>query len=387
MKIKVDKALFIKSWSLAEKSAGASSSVNVFSAIRMNAGDENVELQATDIKTSIICRAHGVTVEEPGEVVIPLKGVTDLFKKIGSNEFTLQITDGKAVLKAGKNRYTFTTFPVSDFPKLPTSKSARLFCVIKAADLLVALDRGSLCASMADEYPQYLSSPLLEVENGTMNVVSTDNRRLALAKTAVEQSEEPTSLLLPIKGLKELEKILAMLDAEAEIKVLYDEAQAYFSTEGMEYAVRRVESKFPNYTRIIPQGHTSQVDVDRAELLSSIERVDVVVRDYVRTVMMKLTDGNCRLTGRAPEFGEAVENIACDLTGDPLLIGFNTRFFIDAVKVLDSEKVTLLFNGPDGHMEVRGKDSDQFLCLIAPLELSSEELESFDQANDGGDAI
>ena len=394
MKIIIDKATFIKSWSLTERSAGTSGSMNIFSTIRLKAFEGDVEMQATDIKTSIVCQAKGVTVVEPGEAVIPLKGVSDLFKKAGSPEFTLVIEDGRAVMTAGKSRYRFTTYPVGDFPKLPSSASAKLFCSLKISDLIRTIDRGSLCASSGDEYPQYLSSALFEIDGEGMNVVSTDKRRLALAKCEIgERGESPENLLLPMKGLKELLRILGMLDPDMTLRLLYDDSQAYFVAEGMEFAIRRVESKFPPYAKILPTSHKTRVLVDRSDLIASIERVDVVVRDYNRIIVVNFRpDGESTMSGRAPEFGEAVENVPCEVEGDPILIGFNTRFFHDAAKVLDEPVVALLFNGQEGHMLVRARDSDSFLCLIAPVEIGGEEAPSSEDiveesVESGGDVL
>ncbi|MDR3279864.1 MAG: DNA polymerase III subunit beta [Synergistaceae bacterium] len=377
MKILVNKEVFIKSWSLAERSAGTSGSMNIFSTIKMRADMEEVELQATDIKTSIICKAGGVTVLEAGDAVIPLKGVSDLFKKAGSPEFTIHIDGGHAVMTSGKSRYKFSTYPVGDFPKLPSSEGGSFFCSLPAAKLMSAVERGTLCASSGDEYPQYLSSAYFEMERGALNIVSTDKRRLALCRTEVTEGSESEPMLLPMKGLKEILRVLGMIDSSLEIKILYDESQAYFAAEGLEFAIRKVESKFPAYAKILPASHSTSVDIEKSSLLSAIERVDVVVRDYNRTVLVNLAqNGECTLTGRAREFGEAVENIPCISDGEALFIGFNTRFFYDAVKALDEPTARLLFNGQDGHMAVRSSGTDSFLCLVAPVELSKEEMET-----------
>ncbi|MDR1651544.1 MAG: DNA polymerase III subunit beta [Synergistaceae bacterium] len=380
MKILVDKEIFIKSWNLAERSAGTSGSMNIFSTIRMSAGMTDVELQATDIRTSVKCRAGGITVLDPGEAVIPLKGVSDLFKKAGASEFTLSIEDGHAVMTCGKSRYKFSTYPVGDFPKLPSAKGAEFFCSIPAPRLISAIERGTLCASSGDEYPQYLSSAYFEMENGALNVVTTDKRRLALCRSEVTEGTASEPMLLPMKGLREIQRVLAMIDQSLDIKISCDESQAYFSAEGLEFAIRKVESKFPNYARILPTSHRTAADIEKTSLVAAIERVDVVVRDYNRVVFVNLSsNGECTLTGRAQEFGEAVENIPCITEGEPVVTAFNTRFFLDAVKAIEGPAAKLLFNGNDGHMLVRSAASDLFISLVAPVELNREETAALDQ--------
>jgi DNA polymerase-3 subunit beta len=383
MKISVDKETFIKNWNIAEKNAATSGSMNIFSTVRLTADSEKVELQSTDVRTSVICRASGVTVMEPGEAVIPIKGVSDLFKKAGSSEFTLQVNDGQAVMISGKSRYKFSTYPVGDFPKLPSSSGGSFFCSVKVSDLIPVIEKGMLCATSGDEFPQYLSSAYFDMKGGILNVVSTDKRRLALCRTEITEGAENASMMLPIKGIKELLRILGMIDQSMDIKIIIDDAQAFFVAEGLEFAIRRIETKFPDYVSKLPSSHSTEAEVEKLHLLSAIERVDVVVRDYNRTVMLKLAgDGECVLSGRAQEFGEAVENIQCKMTGEPVLIGLNTRFFFDAVKAIDNSTACLFFNGREGHMMVKPKDSDNFICLVAPMDIPKEEIESLEADSD-----
>jgi DNA polymerase-3 subunit beta len=380
LKFKIDKNAFLKSWSLAEHAAGVSSSVNIFSTVYLIASDNGTELRATDLKTSIRCSVAGVEVVEPGEAVIPIKHVSDLFKKAGSSEFSLEIDDGKALMKSGKSRYRFSTYPATDFPKLPSSSEAKLFCTLKASALSESIDKGALCASSRDEFPVYISSAYFEIKDGALNIVSTDKRRLALYRTEISEAGEPsetTSVLLPYKALRDLQKILGTLESDSDIRILLDDSQAYFVADGVEFSIRKVISSFPDYTRILPTSSTTTATVCSAELLSALERVDIIVRDFNRTVLLNLqTDGDCVLSGRAPEFGEAVENIESKVEGESIRTGFNSRFFGDAVKALSSEFAELLFNGPNSHMVVRNSGSDAFVCMVAPVEMGEEESES-----------
>ena len=379
MKLAVNKKQFLGSWSLAERSTSAGGTVSILSSILIKASAESVILQATDIKTSVICRAAGVTVLEPGEAVFPIKMVSDLFKKAPGEEFTLDVDGGKVVLKAGRSKYNFSTYPVSEFPALPSSDEADVFCSIPAGELAKVLDEGTLAASAGEEFPLYLSSANLQIISSRLNIVSTDTRRLALSAAPVLDGKEGESALLPMKGIKELQRILGSLTPETEVKVLFDGAQFYFKTETLEFTVRRVESKFPPYEKILPKHSTLDVLTDRGELISALERVDVIVRDFNRMVVLDMApDSPFVLRGKAPDFGQAKEEIEAETTGDKLRIAVNSKFFLEALKVLRDPQVKLSFNGQSGHMSVRRGDGDDFLCLIAPINLSEEELKAFD---------
>lgn len=379
MKLAINKKQFLGSWSLAERSTSAGGTVSILSSILIKAAAESVILQATDIKTSVICRAAGVTVLEPGEAVFPIKMVSDLFKKAPGEEFTLDVDGGKVVLKAGRSKYNFSTYPVSEFPALPSSDEADVFCSIPAGELAKVLDEGTLAASAGEEFPLYLSSANLQIISSRLNIVSTDTRRLALSAAPVLDGKEGESALLPMKGIKELQRILGSLTPETEVKVLFDGAQFYFKTETLEFTVRRVESKFPPYEKILPKHSTLDVLTDRGELISALERVDVIVRDFNRMVVLDMApESPFVLRGKAPDFGQAKEEIEAETTGDKLRIAVNSKFFLEALKVLRDPQVKLSFNGQSGHMSVRRGDGDDFLCLIAPINLSEEELKAFD---------
>lgn len=379
MKLTVNKKQFLSSWGLAERSTSAGGTVSILSSILIKASLESVILQATDIKTSIICQAAGVTVVEPGEAVFPIKMVSDLFKKAPGEEFTLDVAGGKVVLKAGRSKYNFSTYPVNEFPVLPSSADAQLFCSLPAGELAKAIEEGTLAASSGEEFPLYLSSANLQISSSRLNIVSTDTRRLALSAVPVENEREGESSLLPMKGIKELQRILGSLTPDTDVRVLFDDAQFYFKTDTLEFTVRRVESKFPPYEKILPKNSTLDLLTDRGELISALERVDVIVRDFNRMVILDMEPGApFVLRGRAPDFGQAKEEIEAEVKGDKLRIAVNSKFFLEALKVLRDPQVRLSFNGQSGHMSVRRGDGDDFLCLIAPINLSEDELKTFD---------
>ncbi|MDO5115739.1 MAG: DNA polymerase III subunit beta [Synergistaceae bacterium] len=387
MKLTINKKLFLNSWGLTERSASSAGSVSILSSILVKADFDSVTFHATDIKTSIICRAAGVTVVEPGEAVFPVKMVSDLFKKTPGEEFSLDIKDGRVTLKAGRSKYNFSTYPVREFPALPSSDSADVFCAISAAELARALDEGTLAASSGEEFPLYLSSANLLISGEKLSVVSTDTRRLALSSAAVSGGADGQAALLPMKGVKELQRILASLSPETEVSVLFDSAQFYFKTDSLEFTVRRVESKFPPYEKILPKSSTLTVVTDRGELISALERVDVIVRDFNRMVVLDVVpDSTVILRGKAPDFGQAREEVAAEAQGEGLRIAVNSKFFLEALKVLRDPEVMLSFNGQSGHMSVKRSEGEDFLCLIAPINLSEDELKMFD-SEPGTDGI
>jgi DNA polymerase-3 subunit beta len=375
MKIIIVKNTFLKSWNIAASVAAASAVRYGYSNVKITAAEDGTtSLQATDTKTSVIRRVEGVKVIEPGEALMPVKHVSELFEKAGGLEFSLQIDEGRAVMLSGKSKYRFGTYHPESFPKLPASDDGIFFCSLPASKLLSAIERGGICASSGDTFPAYLSCVLLEMKNGILNAVSTDKRRLAVCWSEVSEGGENKQILLPLKNLRALVRYLGTLDTE-DVTVIRDAAQAFFRTETTEYGIRMVGDNFPDYAKIIKNSYKTTADFNKSELLSALERIDIIVRDYNRTVIGHFSQNGSSLSASAQEFGEGNEDISgSSVEGEDCKIAVNTRFFAEAVKAVgDKQTVRLGMNGSYAFMCVQASDSDEYTCVIAPVEANSAE--------------
>ncbi len=375
MKLLINKPVFLRSWQLAERSVGSRSALTVLTGVRCTADEEKVTLQATDLKTSIICRADGVDIESPGESVFPVRVVGELFKKAPADTFSVEVKDGKAqILRSEKNRYTFTTYPVEEFPNLPASDGASFFFETTAGEMRRLLEEGTFAGSPGEEFPQYLSAALFQVKEGTIRVVSTDGRRLSLSKAPAEKKGENEQVLLPLNGLKELMRVLAAQDEDIQVTVKIDDAQAYFIAGELEFAVRRVESRFPPYEKILSPEKTTWMVVDRNQFIEALERAEIIVRDYSRMVIFNFSPGGAvQVESRAPEIGEAVEDVAAEVDGESLRVAFNVKYLLEGLKALHGNVAYLTFNGPNGQMLLSKPNEDSFMYVLMPITLPEEE--------------
>ncbi|GHV51792.1 DNA polymerase III subunit beta [Synergistales bacterium] len=389
--MKIERDTFVKSWNIAERGASAASGgIGVLSTVLVQASEEGVSLSASDLKTSVKCSARGVEVSEPGEAAFPIKGVSDLFKK-AAGDFTLQVKNGRAVMSSGRSKYRFSTYPAEEFPKTPSSDSAELFCSVGAELLSDSINKGGICASNSEAFPQYLSSAHFEMKGGRFLTASTDRHRLAICSREVAEAGSDCKLLVPIKWLRDFQRLLGSLGKDAKIKISYDDSQIFFTAADagdagdIEFAVRRIESSFPEYERLIPVTESTRAVCGLSELINAVDRIDSVVRDYNKTAGIRLSKDECLLRGRAPEFGEGVEPLSCALVGEDISSAFNTKFLLDALKVIEGDEACLSWSSSEGHMLIRSETGGvSFMCLIAPMEVP-EEVKPFDSADDYGE--
>lgn len=387
MRLQVSKPDFMKSWQTTERVTSTKSTISSLAGILCRAHTTSLTLEATDLKTSIKCNAAGVQIEEEGEAILPVKVVGELFKKAPTDTFTVSVEDGKGIIFAGRNTYRFSTFAVEEFPHLPTSDNGRPFCTVTAGMLSQILSEGTVASTLGEEFPKYLGAALIQLKAEDLRVVSTDGRRLSLSKSSIvgenissgkeETDNNGKEILLPLAGLKELLRQLSSLEEDHPIHILYDDSLAYFQMGDMEFSVRKIESSFPNYEKILNPQSTTTLKIDRNNFINALERVDVVVRDYSRMVILKLSpNGDLRMIGRAPEIGEAEEILDAQIDGEPLLIAFNVGYLLDGLKAMYGEQVYMTFNGPEGQMSMLRPGVNDFLYMLMPIKLNESDIAS-----------
>jgi DNA polymerase-3 subunit beta len=167
------------------------------------------------------------------------------------------------------------------------------------------------------------------------------------------------------------------------VRILYDSSMAWFQMGGVEFSIRRVESSFPNYEKILNPNSTTTAIVKRADMISVLERIDIIVRAHTRLVVVQLSPGgNIRFSGKAPEMGTAIEELDASIDGESLKAGFNVGFLQDGLKSLGSENVRMNLNGEAGQMILHHESTDDFLYMLMPVRIAPQDLIDEDEEED-----
>ena len=176
------------------------------------------------------------------------------------------------------------------------------------------------------------------------------------------------------------------MDGETHVRVLADTTLVFFQMGSLEFSVRRVEAAFPNYEKILNPQSTTSLDIDRNVLAAALERVDVIVREFSRMVLFRLSpQGDLVLTGKAPETGAVEEILDGKIEGEPLTVAFNVGFLLDGLKALYGDRAFISFNGPEGQMTMLRPDQKDFLYMVMPIKLTESDLSSEEDAREEED--
>ncbi len=371
LKVKVtNPKSFIETWKMAERSSGGKSTLTAVGGIKFETTEKGLKIFSTDLKISLTSLIPDVEILEPGSAVLPVNFVGELLKKIKANEFEIAVDNNKGVIKTQRSYYRFVTYPVSEFPDFPSFEDAEKVCIVSSKNLISLIDEGTFAGSVTEEFPPYLSSGYIEVKDGMITTVATDGKRLSLKKLEVTDFIKEDNTLLPIKGLLELRKIVASLKSDVDIEVRFSPSQAFFIFDDVVVGIRSVDSTFPDYTRVIPQGGTTFSECSVLDLRSAVECADIVAKQHGRVVVFRLSPGGSFVVeAKAEGIGEVKEELDAIIDGEPLVVGFNAGYILDLLKVIGSEKVKMTFNGSKGQMLAEIPGTNDFMYILMPVAL------------------
>ena len=340
-------------------------------------------MEATDLNTSIRCKAKGANVIEPGIAVIPAAIFGASIRKLDTDDLVLEVNSERGFLNAGRNKMRFAVISPEQFPSIPESSGADTVCEISAPLLAKTITEGSSAASQPQDFPKYLGTCLLRTSEMTLTAVSTDGKRLSLSR-AMCNALKDEDLLLPAPALKDFAKNAASLSAEENVKILSDGSTAWFALEDAEYSIRSVDSAFPKFERILNDERRTILRIKAGELLKALERIDIIASTTTAHIMAMALNpgGEMRITARAPELGTASETLQPEIEGGYLQLGFNVSYFMDGLKALGNEQALIEFSGDEGQTRMKRGGSDDFLYMLMPARLSQQDVMTDEESAD-----
>ena len=382
LKLELERSEFLKAWQTAEKYTPSKTTMEAINGIRITANEGIVTLEATDLKSSVKCTAKGVNVLEPGVAVLNAAIFGNMLRKSQAPTLTLTIKDEKGTLSADRSKSRFTVIPEDTFPNIPESSEAEDICEILAGDLGRLIIEGSCAASQPSDFPKYLGTCLLRTSDTMLLAVSTDGKRLACSQTlCISINKQNEDLLLTSAALRELAKLFS---GDDRVKILANSSVVWFRLDYAEFSVRRLDASFPKYEKILNDYVKTSMKVNKAAMVSAIDRVDVISKTNPAHVMaMTLKpEGELRITARSPELGTVSETLEAYIEGAPMQIGFNVTYFMDGLKSVDSEAMIIEFSEDEGQTRIFKDEGKDFLYMLMPVRLSPQDIVNDDDAAD-----
>jgi len=346
----------------------------VLSNILLETKQDGIELVATDLEIGI--RGHyKAEVSQPGSVSLSARKLYELLKEVADGEVALTTQENNWVqIQAGRSQFKIIGMAASEFPALPTIEREGRVAISGSG--LSSLIRKTLFA-VGDNDARYILNGLLitlhsSEKKVTMKLVGTDGHRLAVAESDVTQSAgsdlpKEIKAIIPRKAAQEMRRLLE--EEEGEPLLGFTKNLVTFQKSGLFLTSRVMEGTYPNYQQVIPKDSTKKAVLERVALESALRRVAVLSKDKTNAVKAILQNGMLTLHTSNPDVGEATEDLPAQYRGEDLTTGFNARYLLDALAVMDGEKVSLEISSPLSPCVMRSEGDPGFLCVIMPMKI------------------
>lgn len=364
MKIAVNREAFATALNEASSVAATRTPKPVLQCVMVRTENKQLVVMATDLETSLRVAVPQVEITEAGDALVPADKIASIVRESRDDVIHLE-TDGRACHIRGEDSHfqVYVQDP-QDYPPVP-DLSGDPDILLSAKDLARAI--GYTHYAAAKENTRFAINGILwKKVDKHLRLVATDGRRLAVCTIKASGAEGPKEAIVPLKAMITLQRIVGETEEDVQVKIAPNQVIARAGNATLSSVL--VEGHFPKFEDVIPNDNDKRVEVDTAELQRAIRRAALLTTHESRGVRMGFAKGELELTSRAPEQGEARITVPLEYDDEPLAIGFNPAFLIDALKAVDTEKVTLEFKEPNrpGVLKV-GKD---FTYVVMPVNLS-----------------
>ncbi len=371
MKVICNRGALLEALTVAGNVVAARTPKPVLQCVKVTAADDRLTIAATDLEVAIRYSDNQVQIEQGGETLLPADKFRDIVRESVDDTLSIEADAdgagaGTASIRGQDSHFKIFTQKAADFPPVPDFEGEASFEI--AGGHLKQLIGQTLFAAAKESTRYAFNGVLLVVKAKKINLVSTDGRRLAMAKGDLvtdKLGKDGAKAIIPAKALTLIDKLID--DPEETVAFQVRENQVIFHTSSATLTSNLVEGQFPPYEDVIPKDTDKKMTAATADFLSAIRRAALLTTEESKGVRLQFSKKGLVLTSRSPESGEATVNFPCKFEGADIEIGFNPTFVTDALRVVDNDEISLELTAPNRPGLLKG--GANFLYVIMPVNL------------------
>ena len=366
MKLICDRTLLANAIAGVSKAVTQRSSIPVLEGILMKAEGFSLTLTGYDLEMGITTTIEA-NVLEPGDAVLPAKLLGDMVRRLPSEEVEINAQDsGATTIKGGITEFDIMGLNPGDFPDLPNPGADRTLDM-DTADLQEMVDTTLFAVSTDDKKPAHTGA-LFSITPEKLTVVALDGYRLAIIEKPVQATKE-IDIIIPAKTLSEVVTLFG--EADEVVHISANRRFVVFATQSYTVISRLIEGEFLDYRRIIPEGYKTRVTVDVRDFATTIERASLIITERLKNPLRVMFDDHITVRCQTT-LGKVVDELPAQVEGDPVEIGFNNRYLLDALRYSRCDKLVFELSGPLSPVKVLPKDGGNFLFLVLPVRFKND---------------
>ncbi len=368
MEFEIDQSRFLAALGLAQTVADKRSNTQpILANVLLRATKDNkLVCSATDMMISVT-ETIPVEVKTPGALTLGVRYLHNVVRTLPAKPLRIKgLENHWAQVIVGRSEFKLMGQAPADFPELPDPTKGVKFTRVPSHILADLIQKTQFSVS-TDEARVNLNGVLFESNGELGTMVSTDGHRLTKLSLPLAGPKLERGIIIPRKGMLEIKRVLDRLSGEVGIAV--DGQHLFVQADELTLSVKLNNVVFPPYEQVIPRDHKRRVTALRDELIDALRRAEVMAPEKTATVRVQLASGSLQLTADNPDLGVAHQEIEIEYQGEPLVAGFNARYLIEVLEVMDTKQVYMDFQGELDPCVLRPVDGPDYLGVVMPMRI------------------
>lgn len=367
MKLVCSKSNLLSGLQIVSKAVPNKTTMSILECILVDASKGVIKLTANDMELGIETVIEGDIIEK-GIIALDAKIFLEIVRKLPDNDITIQTDSScKATITCEKAKFNIIGKSGEDFSYLPAIEKND--SIVMSQFTLKEVVRQTIFSISDNENNKLMSGELFEINGSEMRVVSLDGFRVSIRKIQLKDSYAPKKVVVPGKTLNEVSKILPG-NADSDVIISFTPKHIVFEFGNTTVVSRLIEGEYFRIDQMISSDYETKVNVNKKEFLSCIDRATLLVKEGdKKPIIINITDGNMEMKINSV-IGSMNEDIDIEKEGKDLMIGFNPKYLIDALRVIDDEDVDLYMVNPKAPCFIKNKE-ESYIYLILPVNFTT----------------
>lgn len=367
MKLICSKASLLKGVSIVSKAVPSRTTMPILNCILIDASANEIKLTANDMELGIETVIEGEIVER-GIIALDAKFFSEIVRKLPDNDVVIESDDTfQTTITCEKAKFNIVGKSGEDFSYLPYIEKNESISISQFT--LKDVVRQTIFSIADNDTNKLMTGELFEINENCLRVVSLDGHRISIRNIELKESYSPLKVVVPGKTLQEISKILTG-EAEDMVDIFFADNHILFEFDETKVVSRLIEGEYFHIDQMLSSDYDTKVKINKREFLNCIDRATLLIREGdKKPIILNIQDGSLQL--KINSFvGSMNEEIEIEKEGKDLLIGFNPKFFIDALRVIDDEEVTLYMVNPKAPCFIKD-DAGTYVYLILPVNFNA----------------
>ena len=368
MKIICQKINLLKSVNISLKAVPSKTTMPILECILIDATTNQIKFTTNDMELGIETIVDGI-IEEKGIIALDAKIFYEIIRRLPDNTVTIK-TDEKltATITCEKAKFTIPGKSGEDFAYLPLIEKEESLTISQFT--LKEMIRQTIFSIASNETNKLMTGELFEVNGSLLKVVSLDGHRISIRNIQLKEHYDNHKVIVPGKTLSEISKILTG-DNEKEVLIYFSKNHILFEFDDTVVVSRLIDGEYFKIDHMLSSDYETRVKLNKRDFMDNIDRAMILIRDSDRKpIIMNVEDSNVNMRVKSA-FGSMNANVPAHKSGKDIMIAFNPKFLLDALRVIDDEDVELYMMNPKSPCFIKDEEGS-YIYLILPVNFINE---------------